>query len=84
MKFRLLGLGLVATTALAACQPQETAAPEPALSIERAFASPSLTGPSPRSLRFSPDGLRVTFLRAKEDDQRVLDLWAMDVDGGEP
>ena len=38
MKFRLLGLGLVATTALAACQPQETAAPEPALSIERASA----------------------------------------------
>jgi len=84
MKFRLLGLGLVATTALAACQPQETAAPEPALSIERAFASPSLTGPSPRSLRFSPDGSRVTFLRAKEEDRNVLDLWAMDVDGGEP
>ncbi|MBO6796661.1 S9 family peptidase [Maricaulis sp.] len=84
MKFRLLGLGLVATTALAACQPQETAAPELALSIERAFASPSLTGPSPRSLRFSPDGSRVTFLRAKEEDRNVLDLWAMDVDGGEP
>ncbi|MBO6728848.1 MAG: DPP IV N-terminal domain-containing protein [Maricaulis sp.] len=84
MKFRLLGLGLVATTALAACQPQDVAAPEPALSIERAYASPSLTGPSPRSLRFSPDGTRVTFLRAKEDDQRVLDLWAMNIDGGEP
>ena len=77
----------VAGLGLAACQPQTEALQqpaEPALSIERAFASPSLTGPSPRSLTFSPDGSRVTFLRAKEDDRMVLDLWAMDIDGGEP
>jgi dipeptidyl-peptidase-4 len=68
---------------LTACDP---VAPvyDPALTIERAMASPSLTGPSPRSLTFSPDGSRVTFLRAKEDDRTVLDLWAMDTDGGEP
>ncbi|MBR9826703.1 MAG: prolyl oligopeptidase family serine peptidase [Alphaproteobacteria bacterium] len=79
----------LAATALAACQqatdaPTEEVAAAPALSIERAFASPSLTGPSPRALTFAPDGSRVTFLRAKEEDQNVLDLWAMDVDGGEP
>ncbi len=81
----LPALGLI----LAACQ-QQSAGPgseiafEPALSIERAYASPSLTGPSPRALTFSPDGDRVTFLRAKQEDQGVLDLWAMDIEGGEP
>ncbi|MGY6627585.1 MAG: DPP IV N-terminal domain-containing protein [Oceanicaulis sp.] len=53
-----------------------------ALSIERVFGSPSLTGPSPRGLRFSPDGARITFLRPREDDRTVLDLWAMDVADG--
>lgn len=53
-----------------------------ALSIDRVFSSPSLSSPSPRSLRFSPDGTRVTFLRPKEDDRTVLDLWAMDVADG--
>lgn len=53
-----------------------------ALTIERVFGSPSLTGPSPRGLRFSPDGARITFQRAREDDRTVLDLWAMDVAGG--
>jgi dipeptidyl-peptidase-4 len=54
------------------------------LTIERLYASPSLTGPAPRALTFSPDGTRLTFLRAKEEDANVLDLWAMDVEGGEP
>lgn len=95
MKYRVIAasLALAASSALAACQPaaeapQETTAAEeaagPALTIERAFASPSLNGPSPRALTFSPDGSRVTFLRAKEEDANVLDLWAMDIDGGEP
>lgn len=71
--------------ALSACQgPATEQATEPALTIERVFASPSLSGSSPRSLAFSPDGSRVTFLRAKDDDRTVLDLWAMDVAGGEP
>lgn len=53
-----------------------------ALTIERVFGSPSLTGPSPQGLRFSPDGARITFQRAREDDRTVLDLWAMDVADG--
>lgn len=52
------------------------------LTIERLFASPSLSGSAPRSLQFSPDGRRVTFLRPKEEDRTVLDLWAMDVADG--
>lgn len=90
MKYRLIA---ATSVLLAACQPsqddtasthQAPPAPEPALSIERAFASPDLAGARPRSLTFSPDGSRVTFLRAKEEDASVLDLWAMDIDGGEP
>ncbi|MBI1233781.1 MAG: prolyl oligopeptidase family serine peptidase [Alphaproteobacteria bacterium] len=53
------------------------------LTIERLYGSPSLNGPAPRALRFSPDGERITFLRAKEEDANVLDLWAIDVAGGE-
>jgi len=54
------------------------------LSIERVFASPSLNGPVATATRFSPDGGLITFLQGKEDDASVRDLWAIDVDGGEP
>ena len=91
MKYRLIA---ATSVLLAACQPAQDdtaaandappAAAEPALSIARAMASPDLAGPRPRALTFSPDGTRVTFLRAKEEDASVLDLWAMDIDGGEP
>jgi dipeptidyl-peptidase-4 len=78
-------VALIAIGSLAACQPvAQDNVPPPALTIERAYSSPSLSGPSPRSLQFSPDGSRVTFLRAKEDNRTILDLWAMDLDGGEP
>jgi len=62
--------------------PQDAPQDPGALTIERVFASPSLSGPTPRSLKFSPDGTRVTFLRAKDEDRTVLDLWAMDVSDG--
>ncbi|MEO1038525.1 MAG: S9 family peptidase [Pseudomonadota bacterium] len=52
------------------------------LTVERVYASPSLSGPTPRAVRFSPDGERISFLRAKEEDRTVLDLWAMDVADG--
>ena len=45
------------------------------LSIERLHADPALSGASPRKLKVSPDGVRVTFLRGREDDQFQLDLW---------
>ena len=49
------------------------AAPE--LTIERIFASPDLSGPSLRQAELSPAGDRVTFLRAREQDRDLLDLW---------
>lgn len=45
------------------------------LTIERLFSDPELSGPSPRALRYAPDGSRVTLLKAREDDYERYDLW---------
>lgn len=65
---------------------EETAAmtDAPKLTIERLYASPSLSGPSPRGVKFSPDGKRVTFLKAREDEADRFDLWQFDVATGQP
>ena len=53
------------------------------LTIERLYASPSLNGPSPTGVKYSPDGQRVTFLKAREDDSSHYDLWQFDVASGD-
>lgn len=53
------------------------------LTIERLFASPSLSGPAPTGVKYSPDGKRVTFLKAREDEGDRFDLWQFDVATGE-
>jgi len=45
------------------------------LTIERIYSSPSLNGQTPKSLKFSPDGSRVTYLQGKSDDLYRYDLW---------
>ncbi len=45
------------------------------LSIERIYSSPSLNGQTPKSLKLSPDGSRVTYLQGKSDDLNRYDLW---------
>ncbi|WP_442871851.1 S9 family peptidase [Colwellia sp. 75C3] len=45
------------------------------LTIERIYSSPSLNGQTPKSLKFSPDGTRVTYLQGKSDDLHRYDLW---------
>jgi len=54
------------------------------LTPERVFANPSLAGPVARGVSLSPDGELVAFLRAREDDVDVLDLWAAPTGAGEP
>ncbi|WP_035294461.1 S9 family peptidase [Brevundimonas bacteroides] len=54
------------------------------LTPERVFASPSLNGPVAQGVSLSPDGELVAFLRAREDDVSVLDLWAAPTGAGEP
>ncbi|GLX84976.1 hypothetical protein tloyanaT_12280 [Thalassotalea loyana] len=49
------------------------------LTIERIYSSPSLNGTTPKSLRFSPDGSRVTYLQGKKEDLNRYDLWEYNI-----
>lgn len=69
---------LSATSALA----QET--PSNILTPERVFSSPSLNGPVAKGVSLSPDGQLVAFLRSREDNVDVQDLWAAPTGAGEP
>lgn len=53
--------------------------PGTALTIERLFAAPDLSGPTLRGARLSPDARRVLYLKAKDDAIDVYDLWAYDI-----
>ncbi len=53
------------------------------LTIERIFDGSSLSGPTLIKLKTSPDGTRVTFLRARADDQNTFDLWEYNVKANE-
>ena len=78
---RTLSLSVAAAALLALSSPvlaQEVLTPE------RVFSDPSLNGPVARGVTLSPDGELVAFLRSREDDVDVLDLWAAPVAGGEP
>ncbi|HEX3896144.1 MAG TPA: S9 family peptidase [Rudaea sp.] len=56
-----------------------TAANADKLTIDRIYGGGSLSGPTPTKVEISPDGSRVTFLRAKADDQTTYDLWEYNV-----
>lgn len=53
------------------------------LSIERIFSAPSLSGKAPSQVKLSPDGQRVTFIRAKLTDNNRFDLWEYNIASGE-
>ncbi|MEW5701806.1 MAG: S9 family peptidase [Candidatus Zixiibacteriota bacterium] len=50
------------------------------LTIDRIYGDTSLSGPTPRGVRISPDGKRVGFLRGRDTDQYQLDLWVYEID----
>jgi dipeptidyl-peptidase-4 len=50
------------------------------LTVERVFSDPNLSGPTPIRLDFSPDGRTITYLRPKDENDEILDLWVYDVD----
>lgn len=70
---------------LAQTSPENTSAmvEQKPLTIDRLFASPGLSGPTPSGIQYSPDGKRVTFLKAREEDGSRYDLWQFDVATGE-
>ncbi|MFN3314472.1 MAG: DPP IV N-terminal domain-containing protein, partial [Hyphomonas sp.] len=90
---RILLAALLAAFALTACT---TPAPLPGAALpetssmtqtsrltpERLYASPSLSGTTPRGVKFSPDGTRVTYLKPRADDLARFDLWQFDVATG--
>ena len=51
------------------------------LTIERIFSAPALNGHSPKSLKISPNGKRVTFLQAKANNVNRYDLWEYNLEG---
>lgn len=53
------------------------------LPLERLYASPSLSGPVARLVKYSPDGTRVTFLKSRAGEQNRFNLWQFDVTTGE-
>ncbi len=53
-----------------------------ALTPERVFSSPALSGPAARGVEVSPDGRFVTYLKPEATNQYKLDLWAAPVEGG--
>lgn len=61
---------------------QET--PSNILTPERVFSSPSLNGPVAKGVSLSPDGQLVAFLRSREDNVDVQDLWAAPTGEGQP
>lgn len=91
LKYALPALAVLGTGCFFALQAQTPQSPATEtgaetvtdLSLERLYQSPSLSGASPRSLRYSPDGKLLTFLKPREDEAARLDLWAFDVATGE-
>lgn len=57
--------------------------PQKKLTIERIFASPPISGATPRLLKLSPDGRYATLLKPRAEDRERFDLWAMDTSSGQ-
>jgi dipeptidyl-peptidase-4 len=77
-------LFLAAQSPFSAAMAQDAAPGSAVLTPERVFANPSLSGPVAKGVSLSPDGELVAFLRSREDDVDVLDLWAAPTGEGEP
>ena len=74
ISFRLGAAWLLALSALAS-----GTARADALTLERLFAAPDLSGPTLRGAKISPDGRLITYLKARDDDKDRFDLWAFDI-----
>ena len=83
----LAGAALAITLAAPASGTDEPAneaqRPTEALTLERVFASPSLSGPAPRKVKLSPDGRWITLLKNRPEDRERYDLWGYDRQGGQ-
>jgi dipeptidyl-peptidase 4 len=78
---RFLFAAAVAPLLLAANPPPGV--PQKKLTIERIYASPPISGATPRLLKLSPNGRYASMLRPRTDDRERFDLWAMDTSTGQ-
>jgi dipeptidyl-peptidase 4 len=78
---RFLVAAAVAPLLLAAAPPPGVV--QKKLTIERIFASPPISGPTPRLLKLSPDGRHASLLKPRSEDRERFDLWAMDTSTGQ-
>ncbi|MCG2663884.1 DPP IV N-terminal domain-containing protein, partial [Brevundimonas sp.] len=74
---------LASTILLSAGSAVAQESPSNILTPERVFSSPSLNGPVAKGVSLSPDGQLVAFLRSREDNVDVQDLWAAPTGEGE-
>ncbi|TLU61677.1 S9 family peptidase [Thalassotalea litorea] len=49
------------------------------LTIERIYSAPSLSGEKSKNLQYFPDGTKVSYLKAKQEDQNRYDLWQYNI-----
>jgi dipeptidyl-peptidase-4 len=57
--------------------------PAESLTLERIFSSPDLAGPTLRRAELSPAGDRVTYLKGRVGDRKLLDLWEYHIEDGQ-
>ena len=72
-----------AAVLLVAAAPPPPGVPQKKITIERIFASPPISGKTPRLLKLSPDGRYATLLQPRSEDRERFDLWAMDTSSGQ-
>jgi dipeptidyl-peptidase-4 len=78
---RFLAVAAVAPLLLALAPPPGV--PQKKLTIEQIFASPPISGKTPRLLKLSPDGRYAALLQPRAEDRERFDLWAMDTSTGQ-
>jgi dipeptidyl-peptidase-4 len=78
---RFLAVAAVAPLLVALAPP--AGVPQKKLTIERIFASPPISGKTPRVLKLSPDGRYAALLQPRAEDRERFDLWAMDTSTGQ-
>jgi dipeptidyl-peptidase-4 len=83
MRAWVIGLAVLMSGSVAmAADDTPTAEAPKALTLDRLFASPDLGGSQPKSLKLSPDGKLLTFLKNRTDEKDRYDLWARDTSTG--
>ncbi|PCI60680.1 MAG: S9 family peptidase [Gammaproteobacteria bacterium] len=75
----LTGIALLFLTQTIASQPIKQTNSAEQLTIDRIYSSPSLDGQTPRSLKLSPDGKRVTYRQGKKSNLSRYDLWEYNI-----